>query len=231
MNTKTKLPANQPSNETPDPAAVFAAAQSLWAACQKQARHDSTLNFSEHYHGMDEFMRVVMRVANRFERWSCRNLNFAELDQPWPYLLQDRFGEACLQVVAPAELTAFTDNDCLRIAIKLCLPVRLDLGLPVPVDISASNPLRSLRSFVANESAFCEFRIQTVREELADHDCAPFTAADDPFDPDFGPPYYGLYGVGEDGLPEHIADRQTYAEALALAQKLAPGIIFTAKNA
>jgi hypothetical protein len=32
--------------------------------------------------------------------------------------------------------------------------------------------------------------------------------------------------MGTDGLPEHIADRPTYAEAVALAQRLAPGVVF-----
>jgi hypothetical protein len=33
-------------------------------------------------------------------------------------------------------------------------------------------------------------------------------------------------GVGGNGLIEHIADRETYSEALSLARKLAPGVAF-----
>jgi hypothetical protein len=219
MNTKTILPANRRPVGQPDPAAVFAAALSLWAVCQKQARHDSTLNFSEHYRGMDEFMRVVMRVANQFERWSCRNLNFAELDQPWPYLLQDHFGEDCLEVVPADNLVPFDDDACLCVAIKLRLPVRLDKGLPVPVDVRAANPWH------VSGSGFREYRIQTVRDGVDEH-CVPYTCADDPFDGSYGDPYFGLYGVNKSGLLEHIADRPTYAKVLSLAQKLVPGLKF-----
>jgi hypothetical protein len=220
MNTKTKSPANQPGIEMPDPAAVFAAALSLWECWHRRAAIDTNLDFNESYDGLDGLMRVVLRVANQFEAWASRHLNFADLDQPWPCLLQDQFGETCLQLLPPAGLAAFTDHDCLRAAIRLRLPVRLDLGLPVPVDVSAPNPLAN--------SGFREFRIQTVRTELAHDDCVPFTAADDPFDAAFGPPYFALYGLGADRLPEHIADRPTYAEALALAQRLAPGLNFHA---
>jgi len=122
--------------------------------------------------------------------------------------------------MAASELATFAENDCLRVAIKLRLPVHLVPGLPVPVEVRAVNPAS------AAGSGFREFRIQTVRENLEDQDCVAFTAADDPFDADYGPIYFGLYAVGADGLPEHIADRPTYAGAVALAQNLVPGLHF-----
>jgi len=70
------------------------------------------------------------------------------------------------------------------------------------------------------------FRIQTVRNSTEDGDPTPYSFADDPFDESFGKPYFGLYGVLEDGTLEHIADRRTYSEALSLAKKLVPGIDF-----
>ena len=49
---------------------------------------------------------------------------------------------------------------------------------------------------------------------------------DDPFDNRFSNPLFALYGVTADGLLEHIADRKTYADALSLAGKIAPGVQF-----
>src|SRR5262245_39766903 len=79
-----------------DPAAVFGAAMSLWEACEASARNDSKLNLSESYHGMDELMRQVMRVATLFESWCCEHLDFDQFSDVWPYFLEDKFGEACL---------------------------------------------------------------------------------------------------------------------------------------
>jgi hypothetical protein len=202
-----------------DAAAVFAVALSLWEACQKEATGNPKLNFSETYSGMDQFMRELMRVANQFEAWACQYIDFAQSDQPWPYLLQDHFGEACLQVVSPDNLAAFDADACLCVAILLRLPVKPDKGLPVPVNLKETNPL------YAKGSSFREFRIQSVRDGIDDH-CVPYTHADDPFDGSFSAPYFGLYGVDAKGHLEHIADRPTCAKTLGLAQNLVPGIYF-----
>jgi hypothetical protein len=202
----------------PDPAAVFASALSLWQACRKHAADTAKLNPSECYNGMDQFMRELMRVGDQFEAWACSHVDFKELDDVWPYLLEDKFGETCLAVLSPGALARFDDSDCLRVAIRLRLPVILDDKLPVPIDLSAHNPVSG--------PGFRAFRIQTVRDSVEDGDPTPYTADDEPFDEEFGHPYFGLYGVGEDGKLEHIADRRTYAEALSLAQKLAPGVAF-----
>ena len=68
------------------------------------------------------------------------------------------------------------------------------------------------------------FGFKTVRDDLDEGGVAPFTTDDDPFDEEFGPPYFARYGVADDGLLERIADRDTYSDALNLAQKLAPGV-------
>jgi len=86
----------------PDPAAVFASALSLWQVCQKHAVGDTKLNLSECYNGMDQYMREVMRVASQFETWACLHIDFDELNDMWPYLLEDRFGENCLAVLSRA---------------------------------------------------------------------------------------------------------------------------------
>ena len=75
-------------------------------------------------------------------------------------------------------------------------------------------------------SEFRSFRIQTVRDNLEEDECCPFTIDDEPFDPEFGAPYFALYGVLKDEFLEHIADRKTYSAALHLAKQLAPGIAF-----
>jgi hypothetical protein len=198
-----------------DPAAVFACASSLWEVCHKTC---GSVNLSDSYGGMDELMRVCMRIANRFEAWSCHHINFDEMDTVWPYLLEDKFGDACLDAL-PTGLETFDDSDCLRVAMRLGLPIKQDGKLPIPCNVVADNPIPN--------SPFRKFRIQTVRDENEeDGGNVPYTIGDEPFDENFGEPYFGLYGVYEDGILEHIADRQNYTEALALAEKLAPGIEF-----
>lgn len=202
----------------PDPAAIFASALSLWEVCQKHAASDAKLNLSESYNGMDQFMRELMRVANQFETWACMHVDFNETNDVWSYFLEDKFGEACLAVLAPDSLAQFDDSDCLRVAMRLRLPIKLDDRLPMPIDVRSSNP--------TSGSAFREFRIQTMRNLIDDGDAVAFTLDDEPFDDEFGHPYFGLYGVDKDELLEHIADRKTYSEAVRLAEKLAPGVEF-----
>ena len=200
-----------------DSAAVFACAASLWEVAHKRAASER-LNLSELYNGMDQFMREVMRIGSLFEDWACRHVSFNALSDVWPYLLQDRFGGTCLDVILPGALTEFDATDCLRVALRMRLPVMLDDKLPVPVDERAENPVSG--------SEFRQFRIQTVRTSTEDNEVAPFTVSDEPFDAEFGPPHFGIYGVCADGLLEYIADRSTYGEAVALVMKLAPGVEF-----
>lgn len=202
----------------PDPAGVFACALSLWQAIHERAANEKDLNLSECFNGMDQFMREVMSIANRFEEWACEHINFDELTDVWPYLLEDKFGEACLALLFPSELAQFDEGDCLWVALRLKLPVFLDDKLPIPLDVSARNPI--------DGTGFPEFRIQTMRNSVDDGEVIPFVSDDDPFDEAFGEHYFGLYGMRADGKLEHIADRKTYNEALDLARKLAPGIAF-----
>jgi hypothetical protein len=206
---------NAPSDES-DPAAVFGCALSLWNACNDAARADPQLNLSEAYQGMDQLMREVMLIGGRFEAWACTHVAFEELGEVWPYMLEEKFGVACLEILIPSALAGFDDDDCFRLALRLDLPVRATTGLPVSVDITAANPVPG--------SDFVAFRIRTVKDDLEDHICQPFRESDDPFDGQFGAPYFGLYGVGNDGLEEHVADRSSYAEVLRLCRRLSPGI-------
>jgi hypothetical protein len=200
----------------PDPAAVFASALSLWQECERHANNDQNLNFSESYNGLDEFMREIMRVATRFEMWACQHIDFDQLTHVWPYFLEGEFGKKCLSAMLPTGLAAFDESDCLRVAMRMRLPIIHDGKLPLPVDFIAPNP--------AADSPFKRFRIQSVRNEIEGEDTSPYTWDDEPFDANFGIPYFSLYGVGENGLLEHIADRKTCAEAVRLARKIVPGI-------
>jgi len=206
------------ASEQPDPAAVFGCALSLWHECKKLNTGAERLNLSECYNGWDEFMRVIMQAATRFENWASLHIAFDNFDDVWPYMMEDKFGAACVSAMGAENLAHFDDNDCLRVAMLLGLPVKYSAGLPVPIDRVATNPVAG--------SVFQSFRIQTVRDSLEDEITEPFTLDDEPFDENFGAPYFGLYGVDADGLLEHIADRRNYAEAVSLAQKLAPGIAF-----
>src|SRR5688572_17077780 len=111
---------NEPKLGTtqPDPAAVFACALSLREACLKSAEANPKLNLSDCYNGMDEFMREMMRVGNLFEEWACAHVVFEEMSEVWPYLMEDKFGDACLESMLPSALTGFDDSDCLRVALR-----------------------------------------------------------------------------------------------------------------
>lgn len=201
----------------PDPAGVFGAATSIWTACHQYA-DKTNCDLSEIFNGIDQLMRTAMSAADRFERWSCQHIDFEAVTDVWPYLLEEKFGKACLEIIPIENLESFNDRDCVCVAIRLRLPMSLDDGLPVPVDVTAPNP--------AKNSQFRAFRIQTVRTSNEDGDVSAFTWDDDPFDDDFSELYFGLYGVYEDETVEHIADRKTYSDAVSLAKKLAPGIDF-----
>lgn len=203
---------------SPDPAAVFACAKSLHDACLEREEEDQGLDLSEAYQGMDVLMREVMRVGDEFENWACRHVAFHELAEVWPYLLEEQFGRACLEIMGADSFADFDADDCLRIAFKLRLPMRVDGSLPLPVCVEAQNPLA--------DAEFQRLRIQTIRCEWDDdREVAAFTEEDDPFDENYSAPAFGIYGVKEDGL-EFIAERKTYAEARALSARLLPGIAF-----
>lgn len=205
-------------SEQPDPAAVFAAALSLWNACQQWRSLNSSRNLSELFNGNDEFMRVIMRIAIHFEEWASRHVAVKLRHDRWPYLLEDCFGHAALDSLGIENLGEFNERTCLRIALRLGIPLIHSDELGVPVDVTAVNPIPS--------SPFIAFRIQTVREAVGEDLCVPYVEGDDPFDESVGPPFYALYGVEEDGILEHIADRQRYTDAVSLAVKIAPGISF-----
>jgi hypothetical protein len=203
---------------SPDPAAVFAAATALWQACHGAAKADRDFYLGASYNGVDELMRVVMRIGARFEAWACRHIDFGELAEVWPYHVEECFGRACLAVVKPTSLAEFDDRDCLRVALRLRLPVKVGAGLPVPVDVTAVNP----RPGASAQS----LRIRTMRRRVDGGQCEPFTPDDDPFDEKFGEPYFALFGAGGTGPAEHIADRRSYAGAVRQARRLEPGVGF-----
>jgi hypothetical protein len=206
-------------DEQPDPAAVFACAKSLHEACLARAEGEPGLNLSEAYQGMDVFMREVMRVGEEFEKWACRHVAFDELDDVWPYLLDERFGSACLEIMDAGSLAGFDADDCLRVAFGLRLPMKADGSLPLPVCVEAPNSLAG--------AEFRRLRIQTVRREWdEDGGMVVFTEDDDPFDESYGAPVFGIYGVREDGMAEPITDCESYASARGLLEKLLPGIGF-----
>jgi hypothetical protein len=116
-------PAPDRRPEKPDPAAEFAVSWSLYEACAKQVTKNPYICLSEAYSGGDEFLRQVARIGRLFERWACAHVEFASLEDVWPYALQDRFGDACLQIHGADELRNFDEKDCLKVALKLKLPL------------------------------------------------------------------------------------------------------------
>lgn len=208
----------EPGVFQPDPAAVLGCAISLRESCFKQVADYPILNLSDSYSGMDQFMRELMRIGTLFEEWSCQHIVFEAITDVWPYLMEDKFGDACLNCMLPTALAEFDRSDCLRVALQLRLPIEADGTLRAPIDVRAANPV--------NGSTFLEFRIQTVREDVYEGVVVPFTTEDNPFDVTFGQPYFALYGVGKDGLSEHIADGDTYSDIVSLARKLVPAVVF-----
>jgi hypothetical protein len=202
----------------PDPAAIFGAALSLWKSCHECVAKDPRLNLSESYNGVDEFMRQVMGVATMFESWCCDHVDFKEFSDVWPYFLQDKFGDACVEAMSPTALGEFDEIDCLRLAMRLRLPVRVAGSLAVPVNLTAANPNAA--------SLFRHLQIRSVRRHHEDNDIWQYTVDDEPDDADFGDVFFGLYGLDAAGFAEHIADRDSYSDALTLSAKLAPGISF-----
>jgi hypothetical protein len=217
-----------PPIEKPDPAAQFAIASSLWHACHDHAAKTKGLNLSEIFNGMDECMRVVMHIGERFEDWACKHVNFDNLDDVWPYLLQDKFGSVCLEAMWLAGLADFNEEDCLRVALLLRLPIMVTKNLPVPVYLKAANPLidSAFKTFRIQTFRIQTFRIQTFHRLVDDDAEEPFVSGDDPYDSNFESPFFSLYGIDEAEKEECIADRPSYDSARDLALKLAPGIEF-----
>lgn len=203
-------------SHTPDTAAVFAAAWSLHQACNDQANAAPSINLSASYQGQDGFFRELMRVAELFEKWACKHVEFAHMTDTWPYLLKARFGSACLETMNVDAFASFDENDCLRVAFKMRPPIRVDDHLPVPVCVEAPNPYEGAK--------FARLRIQTVRADLEGGDAFPYSEDDEPFDEDYGEPFFGIYGVLAKGELEHIADRPNYSEARNLLLALIPNI-------
>jgi len=201
--------------EEVDPAAVFACAVSLHEACETHA-NESGLNLSECFNGIDQCWREMMRIGTLFEAWACENVVFEVLTDVWPYQLRDHFGRACLQRVSVEHLAGFEVEDCPRVALGMKLPVWYREGNHLPLCLTVLNPVSG--------SAFVQFRIQTVRWHQEDEDWAPLEADDDPQDPDFETPVLALFGVDAAGHSELVRTFATYAEARAMALKLAPGV-------
>ncbi|WP_397382635.1 hypothetical protein [Prosthecobacter sp.] len=204
-------------NDSLDPAAVFTCATSLRDACDQSAKLNN-LNLSELFQGVDQFYREAMRIAALFEEWACEHVLFEEMCEVWPYLLEDKFGAACLQRMSVEDLKYFDAEDCPDVAMKLLLPLHYQDASRVPLDVMAINPIPA--------SHFTHWRIQTIRCLSGDDNFEPMAYGDDPFDAEYEPSILALYGVDAEGLVEHIKDFDRYADAVAFAGKLAPGVEF-----
>ena len=201
-----------------DPAAVLACALSLQSAYLNLQDKDPSFNISESYNGRDQFMREIMRVGELFEAWSAAHVHFDEFGEVWPYMLEEKFADACLKTIHPGALSSFDDADCFCTAIHLKLPLHGRNGLPIPVDLRRQNPLSASR--------FRFFQILSVRKHLGDNHIHPFSSMDDPADQSYGKIFYGLYGINGHGEAEHIADRHSYSDARSLAVALIPNLGF-----
>lgn len=204
-------------NDSLNPAAVLSCAISLRDACEQSAKLNK-LDLSDLFQGMDQFYREAMRIAALFEEWACKHVVFEEVCDVWPYLLEDKFGAACLQRMSVEDLSGFDAEDCPNVAMKLLLPLLYKDAPRLPLDVKAINPVPA--------SPFTHWRIQTIRCLSGDDDFEPMLYGDDPSDPEYEPSILALYGVNAEGLVEHIKDFERYADAVAFVSKLAPGVEF-----
>ena len=109
---------------SPDPAAILGAACSLKRVWIDDVDLETRLHLSKRLPGLDSVMREIMGIANRFEEWACRNVDFEEFDEVWPYFLEAEFGEACLKVIDLDRPLQFGTPECAAIARELRLAVR-----------------------------------------------------------------------------------------------------------
>jgi hypothetical protein len=207
-------------NSTVDPAAIFCCAVSLRdsAIPLSDVAH---YTLSDAYSGWNTFLQEVMRVATLFETWATAHVAFDHLGEVWPYLMEERFGDACVHVADIWALTSFHEMDCLHIAQYLRLPLYYDDELGIPLDIRAGNTVAG--------SAYAEFGIQSVRWHRAEAIVIPFIRGDDPWDEEYEFPRLALCGITVEGQMERIAEFTSYRDAVSLVTKLAPGIDFPGK--
>lgn len=109
---------------SPDPAAILGAACSLKRVWIDDVDLETRLRLSKRLPGVDSVMREIMGIANRFEEWACRNVDFGEFDEVWPYFLEAEFGEAYESVMNLADPTSFDEAQCRAVAELLELPLR-----------------------------------------------------------------------------------------------------------
>jgi hypothetical protein len=209
---------SHPRIPKPDPAAIFGAALSIWTACHEMEGKEATLDLSDTFNGLDELMRVAMAIATRFETWSCHNVEFDRLSGWWPYKLEMELGKTCLELLGLEALPKFGDDDALQVALRLQLPLKPGAKRWIPLHVHAANPIPG--------ATFTGLYIRTMREAKDGSGVYPFTEKDEPFDPNFGVPFYGIYGIDSSGMSEHITDRSTRSDAIAIVEKLLPGIHF-----
>ncbi|MGC3992108.1 MAG: hypothetical protein QM796_20925 [Chthoniobacteraceae bacterium] len=205
------------SSDSPDSAGIFAAALSLWLECERLQKEKSKPFENGYANGRDQLMRDMMAAAQLFESWACKHVYFDELNEVWPYLLEEHFGPVCLAEMPLETIGEFNQQSCMEVAIALKIPLRLDSGLIFPINLQAN--------VGDSQMAFRKLRICTVRTFIEDGSVECF-CWHDVNDGEWSTPYYGVYGIDGDDSVEHIADRNSYLSAVSLAQKLSPSIDF-----
>lgn len=106
-----------------DQAAVYAIAASLDRFTQKGGLSGFKMDVSRVYSGGDQFMREIMKTGAQFETWANAHVDFTQLDDVWPYMLQDKFATA-LEAARPGAvliLNHLTPEDFAAVAKQLGL--------------------------------------------------------------------------------------------------------------
>lgn len=109
-----------------DPAAVYGIAASLDKFTQAHGLTGFKANISDAYNGGDQFMREIMKLGERFETWASARVDFDQLADVWPYMLQAKFADA-LEAARPGAiliLDTLTPEDFAAVAAELKLTLK-----------------------------------------------------------------------------------------------------------
>jgi len=112
-----------------DPAAIYCITHSIVTEA-KEIDDQHGFEFSDAYNGWDNVMRQANKVANIFESWACRYVDFDRYEGVWPYEMEVNFGEHLFELISDdkilqgyGDLESFRETDCAIVALAMGLPM------------------------------------------------------------------------------------------------------------
>ena len=80
-----------------DSISTFVATHSLYLRASLLAESNGT-NLSRCYDGGVGFIGECVRIGNEFDAWACEHVDFDQMAETWPYLLEGQFGRIAIEV-------------------------------------------------------------------------------------------------------------------------------------